>query len=61
MRSIRDRWLAFRVDERGEMYIGFSYLMITFAASIPLGFACVHLYHALCAAGGIANLIIGLF
>jgi cytochrome c oxidase assembly protein Cox11 len=61
MRSISARLLAFLKEERGENYIGFSYLMITFAASFPIGFACVKLYHAICAAGGAANLIIGLF
>lgn len=65
MRSIQDRLRAFAFefvgDERGEMYIGFSYIMITFAASIPLGMACVRLYDAICAAGGTANFVIGLF
>ena len=61
MRPIKDRLQAFWQDERGETYIGFSYLMITFAASIPLGMACVRLYDAICAAGGSANLVIGLF
>ena len=61
MRSIKKNLQAFWQDERGETYIGFSYLMITFAASIPLGMACVRLYDAICAAGGSANLVIGLF
>jgi cytochrome c oxidase assembly protein Cox11 len=52
---------AFLREQRGETYVGFSYLMVTFAASIPLGVACVRLYDAMCAAGGAANLIIGLF
>lgn len=52
---------AFLREQRGETYVGFSYLMVTFAASIPLGVACVRLYDAMCAAGGSANLIIGLF
>lgn len=52
---------AFLREQRGETYVGFSYLMVTFAASVPLGVACVRLYDAMCAAGGAANLIIGLF
>ncbi len=61
MRSVKKTLLAFLKDERGETYIGFTYLVITFAASIPLGMACIRIYDAVCAAGGAANLVIGLF
>lgn len=55
------QFAAFVNNESGQLHVGFSYLMITFAASIPLGMACIRLYDAMCAAGGAANLIIGLF
>lgn len=61
MRPLKQRLQAFWKDERGETYVGFTYLVITFAASIPLGMACVRIYDSLCAAGGAANFIIGLF
>ena len=61
MRSVKQKLQAFLKDERGETYIGFTYLVITFAASIPLGMACIRIYDAVCAAGGAANLVIGLF
>jgi len=61
MRTIKQSLQAFWKDESGETYIGFTYLMITFAASIPLGMACIRMYDAICAAGGSANFVIGLF
>ncbi len=61
MRSMKERLQAFIKDESGETYIGFTYLVITFAASIPIGIACVRIYDAVCFAGGAANLVIGLF
>ena len=59
--GIRQRLAAFLEDERGETYVGFTYMVITFAASFPIGFAFVRIYEAVCAAGGAGNLIIGLF
>ena len=61
MRSIKTKLQTFLADERGETYIGFTYLVITIAASIPLGMACIRIYDSVCAAGGTANLVIGLF
>lgn len=55
------RLRAFVRDERGEAYISFSFLVITFAASIPLGMAFIRMYDSICAAGGTANFVIGLF
>ena len=59
--GVRQRLAAFLEDERGETYVGFTYMVITFAASFPIGFAFVRIYEAVCAAGGAGNLIIGLF
>lgn len=61
MRSIKNSLRAFWSDEQGEIHVGFTFIVITFAASFPLGFAFVRIYHAVCAAGGSGNLIIGLF
>ena len=48
-------------DEAGALPITTGYLMVTLAASIPIGFALYSIYEGLCQAGTFASFILGLF
>jgi hypothetical protein len=52
---------SFIRDEAGALPITTGYLMVTLAASIPLGFAFYSIYEGLCGAGSSASFILGLF
>lgn len=55
------RMLAFLQAEGGNIHASTTFLMLTVAVSIPMGLFCLALYRSLCAAGQLANLLIGLF
>lgn len=52
---------SFLRDEEGALPISTGYLMVTMAASIPLGFALYSIYEGLCQAGWFASFVLGLF
>lgn len=52
---------SFLKDEEGALPISTGYLMVTMAASIPVGWALYSLYEGLCKAGWYASFILGLF
>lgn len=51
----------FALGETGALYPTTSFLILTLALSIPLGFVCMRIYFALCDGGRLANTLIGLF
>jgi hypothetical protein len=52
---------SFLNEEEGALPISTGYLMVTMAASIPVGFALYSIYEGLCKAGWFASFVLGLF
>lgn len=52
---------AFLSDDEGALHPTTTFLILTVAVSIPMGFFCLSMYRSLCGAGRLANLLIGLF
>lgn len=53
--------MRFLRDEDGALYPTTSFLMVTLVVSIPLGLIFLGIYFSLCAAGRLANFLVGLF
>lgn len=52
---------SFLLEEEGALPVSTGYLMVTMAASVPLGLALYSIYEGLCQAGWFASFVLGLF